>query len=162
MSTLDDLVSSIRSVSGRDNLSVRAIALRAGMPVRSLQNVLDGHVPSITRAEEICDALGLELYIGPPRSAGSEISGVPDAPGLVPVTDRRVAAMLGALADEYQAMNPHGREALAARFNIAFPELRRATVSRIVAFLGWQGSDPPAPEPEPGSGRPDREGVSGR
>ena len=52
------------------------------------------------------------------------------------------------------------RDALAARFNIAFPELRRATVSRIVAFLGWQGSDPPGPEPEPGSGRPDREDVS--
>ena len=126
------------------------------MPVRSLQNVLDGHVPSITRAEEICDALGLELYIGPPRSAAGEISGVPDAPGLVPVTDRRVAAMLGALADEYQAMNLHGREALATRFDIAFPELGRATVRRIVAFLGWQVGD--APEPD----RPRREDDPGK
>ena len=156
MSALEDLVSSIHSARERGHLSVRAIALRAGMPVRSLQNVLDGHVPSISRAEEICAALGLELYIGPPRSTGSEISGVPDSPGLVPVADRRVAAMLGALADEYQAMNPHGRDALAARFNIAFPELRRATVGRIVAFLGWQVSDPP--EGRSRTGREDEPG----
>ena len=29
--------------------------------------MLDGHIPRLDRAAEICDALGLEFYIGPPR-----------------------------------------------------------------------------------------------
>ena len=123
MSAYDDLVSSIRSACEHGNTSLRAIAVRAGMPVRSVQNVIDGHVPSVTRAEEICNALGIELYIGPPRATADVISDVPEAPGLVPVSDRRLAKMLAILADEYEAMNPRGRDALAARFDIAFPEL---------------------------------------
>ena len=43
--------------------------------------------------------------------------------GGVPVADRRLAGMLAALADEYEAMNARGRDSLAARFDIAFPEL---------------------------------------
>ena len=46
--------------------SLRQIAENAGLPRRSVQSVLDGHVPSLNRAEEICNALGLEFYIGPP------------------------------------------------------------------------------------------------
>ena len=141
MSAYDDLVSSIRSACEHGNTSLRAIALRAGMPVRSVQNVIDGHVPSVTRAEEICNALGIELYIGPPRAAADVISGVPEAPGLAPVSDRRLAKMLAMLADEYEAMNPRGRDALAARFDIAFPELGSAAIGRIVAFLGWKVTD---------------------
>ena len=53
---------------GRQNASIRAAALRSGVPVRSLHSILnDGRVPSINRAEELCKALGLEFYIGPPR-----------------------------------------------------------------------------------------------
>ena len=115
-------------------MSIRALALRANMPVRSIQSVIDGHVPSVTRAEEICDALGLELYIGPPRSTSAGISGVPDGSGFVPVSDRRLAGMLATLADEYEAMNPRGRDALATRFDIAFPELGRAKVGEPTRF----------------------------
>ena len=48
--------------------SVARVARVAGVPKRSVQNVLDGAVPSVDRAEEICRALGLEFYIGPPRA----------------------------------------------------------------------------------------------
>ena len=41
------------------------VARASGVPRRSVQSVLDGHVPSLVRAAKICDALGLELYIGP-------------------------------------------------------------------------------------------------
>lgn len=66
---LDTLVRSVREVLRSEGLSVRAAALRAGLPIRSVQNVLDGHDPGLSRAAEICTALGLELYIGPPRAA---------------------------------------------------------------------------------------------
>ena len=44
-----------------------------------------------------------------------------------PVADRRVAAAITALADEYQAMNEHGRESVLRRFWKAFPELESET-----------------------------------
>ncbi len=40
----------------------------SGIPRRSLQGCKDGHCPSLERAEDICKALGIELYIGPPRT----------------------------------------------------------------------------------------------
>lgn len=51
-------------------------ALAAGLKRDAIRSVLRGRVPSIARAEEICGALGLEFYIGPPR-----------APVLPPSTD---------------------------------------------------------------------------
>lgn len=58
---------------------------------------------------------------------------------MTPVTDRELAELLALLADEWEALNPHGRRQLSARFKSAFPELRGgATPSKIVAWLGWQ------------------------
>lgn len=57
--------------------SVKEVAKRAGVPRRSVQGLLDGHVPSIDRAEKIAAALELEFYVGPPRTAakpGSDVS----------------------------------------------------------------------------------------
>ncbi len=61
------LIDGIRTALARRRSSVRAAALSAELPVRSVQNVLDGHDPRLSRAAEICRALGLEFYIGPPR-----------------------------------------------------------------------------------------------
>lgn len=58
------------------------------LPKWSLRGILDpkrAQVPSIDKAKEICDALGLEFYIGPPRDrpgqrlelAGEEFASVP-------------------------------------------------------------------------------------
>ena len=58
-------------IAGLRGTSVRKVAETAGIPRRSVQGVLDGHIPSLTRAAEICSALGLELYIGPSREARS-------------------------------------------------------------------------------------------
>ena len=54
--------------------SLREVAGRAGISRRSVQGLLEGHVPSIDRAEQICAALGWELYIGPPRALGAPCS----------------------------------------------------------------------------------------
>ena len=44
-------------------------AARAGLPPDAIRYVLDGRKPSLDRVKEICDALGLELYVGSPRPA---------------------------------------------------------------------------------------------
>ena len=51
--------------------SARAIARRAGLPLRAIQNIIEGHQPSLDRVTDICSVLGLEAYIGPPREGGS-------------------------------------------------------------------------------------------
>ena len=44
-------------------------AVEAGLNRDAIRSVLRGRKPSVERAAEICDALGLELYVGPPREA---------------------------------------------------------------------------------------------
>ena len=51
------------------NRSAISAAVAAGLPRESIRSVLKGHLPSIERAGQICDALGLEFYVGPPRPA---------------------------------------------------------------------------------------------
>ena len=53
----------------------------------------------------------------PPPESGT-------APALEPVPDRRIAEALAVLADEYEALNPRGRESLLMRFWAAYPDLR--------------------------------------
>ncbi|NCQ25776.1 MAG: helix-turn-helix transcriptional regulator [Roseovarius sp.] len=55
------------------NTNAFAVETRAGLPPDAIRNVIrsrkkDG--PSLSRAKEICDALGLEFYFGPPRATG--------------------------------------------------------------------------------------------
>ncbi len=55
-----------------------AFEKRAGLPVDAVRSVIRDDdkraIPRINRAKQICDALGLEFYIGPPRdlSPGNE------------------------------------------------------------------------------------------
>ena len=77
----------IREKLAADGLSARAAARNAGMPERSVQGVMEGHSPSLERARQICEALGLELYIGPPRPLPT----IPDLYFERPVTDTEVS-----------------------------------------------------------------------
>lgn len=47
-------------------------ALRAGLPRDAIRSVLRGHPPTFVRAAEICEALGCEFYMGPPRGDKAE------------------------------------------------------------------------------------------
>ena len=51
-------------------------AVNSGLPQDAIRSVLNGHVPRLNRAEQICRALGLELYIGPARDVQVEADGV--------------------------------------------------------------------------------------
>ncbi|MCY4029233.1 MAG: hypothetical protein OXH75_23305, partial [Acidobacteria bacterium] len=48
----------------------------SGLPQDAIRSVLNGHVPRLNRVEQICRALGLEFYIGPPRDVPVEADGV--------------------------------------------------------------------------------------
>ncbi len=85
-----EFIAGVKSELARRDLSVRAAALELGVPVRSFYGILsDGQVPTINRAAEICRALGLEFYIGPPRGgADTESSGEPLPAAHPPEHDR--------------------------------------------------------------------------
>ena len=69
MTVFEHFVAAIRERLSEQGVSARAAALRAGLPVRSVNGILEGHVPSVERAAEVAAALGLEFYIGPTRAA---------------------------------------------------------------------------------------------
>ena len=65
--------------------SARSIARRAGLPLRAIQNIVEGHQPSLDRAAKICNVLGLEAYIGPPRGkTGGQVSEHPATYDITP------------------------------------------------------------------------------
>ncbi|MEG9884662.1 MAG: helix-turn-helix transcriptional regulator [Hyphomicrobiales bacterium] len=79
----DKFVQAIREKLARENLSVRAVALRANLPVRSVQGILEGHVPSIERAAQVAEALGICFYIGAPGAGTPASSADPELIGLL-------------------------------------------------------------------------------
>ena len=122
-----DIARALQAHKDASGESYRSIAARAGVPTRSLTAIIEGHAPSVDRAADICGALGLEFYIGPPRTpdAAPGPLGRPEAePAFAPAEDPDFAAVVAALADEYQANNDRGRRSLIARFWALFPELR--------------------------------------
>ena len=66
---MESLQAAIRRALAERGTNASNVARSAGLPQRALYNVLHGHVPSLDRAGEICDALDLELHIGRRRTA---------------------------------------------------------------------------------------------
>ena len=62
-----DFAAAIRDRLERTRQSKHRAALKGGLQQDAIRSVLNGHSPRLDRAERICAALGLELYIGPPR-----------------------------------------------------------------------------------------------
>ena len=53
----------------RSGLNPYRAAVGAGLPADAIRHLLAGHEPKASRLAQICAALGLEFYVGPPRSA---------------------------------------------------------------------------------------------
>lgn len=165
MSLTSHLADQIRSALTARGLSVRAAERQAGMPQRSIQAVLDGHMPHLDRAAAIAAALGYKLVIQPVRSgprpipdahsaapgaasgAGGKRSTSPADVAGVPVEDRRLAEMLAVLADEFEALNERGQESLCTRFWHAHPDLRERALARQGRRLARLAGDSGAGEP---------------
>lgn len=69
--TFADAVSAQLEALGQNAFAVEKLG---GLPVDAIRSVIRDDdkraIPRITRAKEICDLLGLEFYIGPPRDVG--------------------------------------------------------------------------------------------
>ena len=73
--TTIDFAEAVRQrLAERGQTQYRA-AVNSGLPQDAIRSVLNGHVPRLNRVEQICSALGLELYIGPPRDVQVEADG---------------------------------------------------------------------------------------
>ena len=71
MATIDFAEAVRRRLAEKGQSKYRA-AVNGGLPQDAIRYVLNGHVPRLNRVEQICRALGLELYIGPPRDVQVE------------------------------------------------------------------------------------------
>ena len=84
------------------------------LPQDAIRSILEGHTPRLDRAAEICRALGLEFYIGPPRdeagpdaasAAATSTEGLERfSPGIdLPVRGWAKCSLVGYLEDEEQS-----------------------------------------------------------
>ena len=86
--------------------SHRGLEAQLGLGRNALKGMLDKRprTPSVDRAKEIAEALGLEFYIGPPRKDlpvyTVELDGADYAP--IPRVDARLAAGAGAINDQVE------------------------------------------------------------
>lgn len=91
---------------GKLGLNINQAEARAGLPQGYIRGVLRGDdkraVPNINKAETIAKALGLEFYIGPPRTEPPEppvVELAGDAFTPIPRVDAEASAGPGALND---------------------------------------------------------------
>ncbi len=117
---------------GRRGTSAIQAALGAGLTRDAIRSVLRGRSPSVDRAAEICEALDLEFYIGPPRSdpASTEYAlQEGSAPGHI--RDRRLVEVLGLIVGHWQALeSDYARADFVLRLYEREPQLRDAARRR--------------------------------
>ena len=73
--TTIDFADAVRRRLGERGQPQNPAALNGGLPQDAIRSVLNGHVPRLNRVEQICRALGLALYIGPPPNVQVETDG---------------------------------------------------------------------------------------
>lgn len=67
-----DIEEAVVAALRQSGLNPHRAAVGAGLPEDAIRNVLAGHEPKASRLAQICAALGLEFYIGPPRANAAE------------------------------------------------------------------------------------------
>lgn len=78
---VDDILREIDAALERRGISARAASIRAQGAPEMIRDMRRGHVPSVERLRSLCEVLGLEFYVGPPRWRRSEDGGAqPDVP----------------------------------------------------------------------------------
>ncbi|MFA8441558.1 helix-turn-helix transcriptional regulator [Yoonia sp.] len=83
-----------------------AVETEAGLPADAIRNVIRSdkkNGPTLLKAKAICDALGLEFYIGPPRDLGDTPHTMIDGEDFatIPYHDVAASAGPGAVADQH-------------------------------------------------------------
>ena len=91
-----DIIGAIQEALKRKGTNPSRLAKDNGLSVNAIRYILEGRPPSSRRLAEVCDALDLEFYVGPPRiPAGTQ----PDAMQLADELER-LAAQARRLAEE--------------------------------------------------------------
>lgn len=70
-----DLPAIVRRELQRRGTNPFRAAVEARLPGNAIRYVLEGREPKVGRMAEVCDALGLEFYIGPPRGRPEDATG---------------------------------------------------------------------------------------
>lgn len=117
-----------RALGGR---SVAGSATAHGLPRDAIRRVLQGHDPQLSRADDICRAVGITFTLGLPRDdlrsgkhaiprirdseppAGTDAapSGRPES---IPTRDALLADLLARVTDHWEHLDAYERERLAA------------------------------------------------
>ena len=78
---MDKILREIEAALERRGISARAASIRAQGAPEMIRDMRRGHVPTVTRLRSLCEVLGLEFYVGPPRWLRVEDGGaLPDVP----------------------------------------------------------------------------------
>ena len=78
---VEDILREIDAALERRGISARAASMRAQGAPEMIRDMRRGHVPSVERLRSLCEVLGLEFYVGPPRWRRTEDGGaLPDVP----------------------------------------------------------------------------------
>ena len=78
---VEDILREIDAALERQGISARAASIRAQGAPEMIRDMRRGHVPSVERLRSLCEVLGLEFYVGPPRWRRLEDGGaLPDVP----------------------------------------------------------------------------------
>ena len=130
------------------------LARRMDVGVGQIRSICGGRAPLGTTIEQICRALDLEFYIGPPRDPGVRRASTVTplrAPAASagdwnePVTDRSLAELLARLADHWETLDDAERRAALGEAVLAIlratGERERPALRRTVAWLGWRVLD---------------------
>ena len=105
-----------RALTGR---SVAGTATESGLPRDAIRNVLLGHDPRMSRADEICRAVAITFTIGlhrddPTTAKAAQTPVSAPRTGTVPVADRQLAELLARLTDHWETIGVNDRARLAA------------------------------------------------
>lgn len=112
-----------RAVAGR---SVAGSATAHGLPRDAIRRVLQGHDPRLSRADDICRALGTPrsslgsagqatpLAVRDPASPSERDSRTSYPSGVTPLRDRQLAKLLVRLTGHWVELDAHERERFAA------------------------------------------------
>ncbi|MDE0348401.1 MAG: hypothetical protein OXM56_01645 [Gammaproteobacteria bacterium] len=116
-----------KQLARRGTSAIRA-ALGAGLTRDAIRSVLRGRSPSVDRAAEICEALDLEFYIGPPRPGPAATqAALQEGSGLGHIRDRRLVEVLGLIVGHWQALeSDYARADFVLRLYEREPQLRDA------------------------------------
>ena len=147
MTTPDDPLATPRAaVRARlESDGLHPLAARTGVAIGRIRSVSAGRDPHGSTISALCRALGLELYIGPPRrnpkSANEGVDSQIRGPGtgdVEPIRDRHLTELLARLADGWEMSDTGERERLAAAIAASL-DLAGAKEGRHVA--AFQVSD---------------------